>query len=108
MAWKQTLTVDEAIGYLNSLVECDREVIGLLAETRLPCNEALVNHPTAQTVPADLANQDTGSVIGLLGILNGMFGIDEHGWGAIAAVYENDGITLIRFTRTDAPNIKRP
>jgi len=92
MAAAATLEVTDAmIRYLNELVKTDPEAMCQLAETRVPCNEALANHPTVQV--------SAGNVVGLIGILNGFLGVDHDGWGFLCAEYNDEG-KLIKFKRT--------
>ncbi len=72
------------VDYLNELLELDRPAIAALIANRVPCNEALSNHPTCQA-----GRQHGGYNVGLLGLLNGLCGVDDKSWGAIAAVYDN-------------------
>jgi len=95
-----TLTVDTAIEFLNELLRADPQAVSALIETRVPCNQELADHPTVQVRSYGL---NGGYQVGLLGILNGLFGVDEEGWGPIAAQYdENDDTTVIGFVRSDA------
>ena len=93
------VTVDTAIAVLNRALEADPKVISDLVAARLPCNEALADDPTVQC-------GEWGGVpltVGLLGIINGIFGADERGTGYICAVYDNEDDELIaRFQRTPA------
>lgn len=95
MPWNP-VTPDDAITYLNELVKLDPKAMNALVETRHPCNQALADHPTAQVATS---NGGLASV-GLLGILNGLFGVDEDGWGPITANFDNDG-ALTNFTKTE-------
>ena len=87
MQQRSSVTIQEVVDYLNELMELDRVAVGALINNRVPCNQALAEHPTCQ-----VRAQDGGHVVGLLGILNGMFGVDGEGWGALA----------IAFSPTDA------
>ena len=100
MSWNP-VTVDAAIAYLNELVKLDPKAMHALVETRHSCNQALADHPTAQVATS---NGGLASV-GLLGILNGLFGVDEDGWGPITANFDDQGI-LTSFTRTDPRKTK--
>jgi len=73
----------KVIDYLNELVELDREAMQELVDGRVDCNNQFAEH----------------SVVGMLGVLNGLFGIDPDGCGPIAAVFEDDG-TLTGFVCT--------
>jgi hypothetical protein len=76
----EAITVDQAIDALNSMLEADPRAISALVAQRVPCTRALADHPTAQV------GDDHGVLlIGLLGVLNGIFGKDEGGWGYISA-----------------------
>lgn len=65
--------VNEIVEFLNILLKIDHDAIQELFEAR-----------------------------GLLGLLNGYFGIYDEGphkgWGPIMAVYDHDSKTLIRFS----------
>jgi hypothetical protein len=102
------ITIDQAIELLNQAVLTDREAIAALISNRVSCNEALANHPTIQVVAIINKTRACGKSepglnieryeVGLLGILNGLFGIDENGWGFIVAHYDDSG-TLLGFKK---------
>ena len=69
------------IDTLNGLVKLDREAIEKLILHRVECNEELSNHPTVQ-VRQEQKNEYS---LGTLGLLNGLVGIQDDGWGYIAA-----------------------
>jgi len=81
------LIADRIIEVLNSALEADPAAVYALVESRVPCNEALADHPTIQV----LAEGGTYGV-GLLGILNGLAGTQvvkgRPGWGRISAVFQ--------------------
>jgi hypothetical protein len=85
--------VDDAVDALNSMLVADPAAMQNLLGYRVPCNEALANHPTCQ-VGGELEHR----FVRMLGIINGIFGKDERGWGYIAANLD-DG-KLVRFQRT--------
>lgn len=85
------VTPADAVAYLNELVRLDRPAMHALVESRVPCQEALADHPTVQVV-----SDGEDAVVGFLGVLNGLFGTDAEGWGAIAAVFDEQG-DLLRF-----------
>lgn len=94
MTIRETVTIDDVIKYLNELVYLDRKAIETLSDFRVDCNEKIANHPTVQVV-----QKDNKFSVGLIGLLNGLFGIREDGWGEITAVYIDD--MLWHFERTD-------
>lgn len=90
---KQQITIDEVIEFLNSLIAIDASAVAELVKTHVPCNEALAEHPTVQA-----STDFYGCNVGMLGIINGMFGVDERSWGPICWVTENG--KPVRFQRT--------
>ncbi len=100
----------EAIAVLNEMHALDPTVLPAMIENRVPCNAELADHPTAQ-VCALSEFPDNGSSksfeIGLLGVLNAIFGINSKGSGYISAVYADkaqDGDKLLRFEAVPVQN----
>ncbi len=77
------------IDFLNELVAIDREAIEKLIEFRVPCNQALADHPTVQ-----VESVGYGPRVGLLGLLNGLVGANAAGWGYVMAEFEGDAENL--------------
>jgi hypothetical protein len=94
------LSVDKAIEILNSIVEVDRSALSNLINQRVLCNEILAGHLTVQVSCVNGENK-----VGLLGILNGLFGTfdsgNKAGWGPITMNVEDDGVTIINFKKTE-------
>lgn len=87
--------IDTAIEVLNRIHAADPEVLPVLIAQRVKCNEAVAADPTVQV------HWHEGYKcwqVGLLGILNGIYGIQEGGGGYIGAHYDDDGI-LVEFIR---------
>ena len=80
---------EAVVAYLNELLELDRPAVAALISNRVPCNEALADHPTCQ-----VGKQHGGFNVGMLGLLNGLCGFYEDGprkgFGPIAAEFEDD------------------
>ena len=72
------------IDFLNQVNDIDPSVLPALIAYRVPCNEELGEHLTIQT-----GKTDDGYEVGILGILNGLFGVQDDGWGYIAAHYKD-------------------
>jgi hypothetical protein len=84
-------TAQRLVDFLNDALQTDPSAISLLVNNRVPCNQAMLEHPTIQC----------GTItVGLLGLLNGFVGVYDEGkrkgWGAIAAITEEDG-RIVRF-----------
>ncbi len=92
--------IDQAIEVLNRVNEADPTVLPLLIDYRVPCNRAVADDPTVQVGVHD----DVWSV-GVLGIVNGIVGIDTNGSGFIAAHYDDDGV-LTHFVRLSAEDAR--
>lgn len=86
--------IDYVIDQLNEIVKHDPNALYALIKQRVPCNDELLNHPTVQCGKHDGCWQ-----VGVLGLINGIIGVNDDGWGFICAVVE-DGDTLTGFKRT--------
>ena len=82
----------ELVDYLNDLVELDKSAINALVNHRVPCNESLDKHPTVQAF-----GPDNNVTIGMLGILNGLCGVNNKGRGPIEAVCDKTSLKLKSF-----------
>jgi len=94
---KASITPDDAVDLLNNMLLRDPGATAILIGSRHQVNAAMDAHPT-------LITQETKEgvpTLGLLGVLNGLFGFDEvHQRGVIVAVYD-DNDRLDRFVRGD-------
>lgn len=83
--------IDHAVDVLNRIHNADPTVLPALISYRVQCNEMIADDPTVQV---GSIKEDKGRwEVGLLGIINGIFGTDETGWGYIAANLEDGVIT---------------
>lgn len=84
----QQVTVGHVLEVLNGAVKTDPQAMRALIETRVPCNQALLDHPDIQVLTAP-SGADHAGLVGFLGMLNGLFGkATMDGRGPIAAVFE--------------------
>ena len=107
MALKQSISpavVDHTIAFLNSLVEIDPEALAALIETRVPCNKDLADHPTVQVQVVE--GKEGFYELGFLGVLNGILGANDKGWGFVCAVLDDDK-RVVKFKRTP-PQAAKP
>ena len=74
--------IDYAILTLNDSIRSDHDAMLALVNSRVPVNKGLANHPTIQV------GQD--STLGVMGLINGLFGIKDDGYGYIAMDCETD------------------
>lgn len=95
-------SLDNAIEVLNRINEQDPTVLPELFAYRVPCNVGVANDPTVQV---GFVNDDIESnqyEVGLLGILNGLFGLDSQGWGYIVAVMDDNSMRIKEFRKSYA------
>lgn len=105
MPIRESVTIDEAVSFLNELTNIDPAAMQAFVLTRVPCNDALADHPTVQVL--DGGDDGLGPKVGTLGILNGLFGTDSHGYGPIAADFivpekARGRVTLLSFSNRAA------
>lgn len=89
---EKQVTLTHALSVLNRIHALDPTVMPALIGYRVPCNDALAADPTVQ-----VGSSGEKYEVGLLGILNGLFGVDENDWGFIYARFDKDK-NLIEFT----------
>lgn len=85
--------IDDTIKYINELIEIDRIAIAALIANRVPCNQQLADHSTVQVYA-----QHGGYLVGMLGILNGLFGICENGLGPIVFIFKDGNLMMVGKT----------
>ncbi|MHC5544538.1 hypothetical protein ACYOEI_40425 [Singulisphaera rosea] len=86
-------TIEDAVRVLNEAYERDPEAVARLVTSRVSCNEHLADHPLILSGK----DEDQRSVVGMIGLLNGIFGDAKQ---AVGASYEFDGdgsLTLVGF-----------
>jgi len=83
---RESVTIAECIELLNSAVEADPSALTALTCLRVCCNQRLAGHPSIQ-VGFGEGSASGFMQVGLLGILNGLFGAD----GPEAGPYEGHG-----------------
>ncbi len=76
------------VEYLDELIKIDPKAMQALVEARVPCGDALSDHPTVQ---CGIRKDGEGAEVGLIGILNGLCGALEDGYGAVSVIVEQDG-----------------
>lgn len=86
---RNEVTVEQVVELLNAALKLDDVAVTNLLQTRVACNKALANHQTIQVSLQPHSEKEFE--IGILGFLNGLFGIDEQSWGAIAAELDPAG-----------------
>lgn len=94
--------IDRAVEVLNEALAADRTIVDQMFRSEWPCNEALAEHPTIQVGPTFWADGDH-TVCRLLGIINGIFGVDAGNRGPISMQVngaDEDPPGVVEFLRT--------
>lgn len=118
----ETMT-DRAVEVLNRVHEADPTVLPALIAYRVPCNEVVADDPAvvvgvteaerllgrdvhaeARGSTADTLDAPPRFMVGLLGIVNGILG--DRPEDQVAAVFDDDDVTLLRFKRYVDPKDK--
>ena len=89
------VSVYDAVNLLNQLLKMDQDAISELVEIRVKINDLVADHPTVTVLPS---KQNEKCSLGLLGVLNGLFGFNDTDKGRIRAVNDSfDSSKIIRF-----------
>lgn len=94
---KNEITIQETVDFLNEILKVDPVAITALFSLRTACNKDLADHGTVQVG----ALSKSYFQVGMIGVLNGLFGVDDYGWGRISADYDNGTIKGFRLLTTD-------
>ncbi len=100
---KENVTLKETAEFLNELLKTDPMAINALFNLRVYCNQPLSEHPTVQVGCQGKDNHKVCQV-GFIGILNGLFGTDEKGWGHLSIHMDNGAI--VSFDILDDAKVK--
>lgn len=90
--------IDQAIDILNSALEVDSDAINRLFVYSIAINGELLTHPTIQC-----GTKHGISYMRVLGLINGLFGVDDNQYGHIDAECDNEG-TIQNFCRYSKGN----
>lgn len=96
------VSAEQAVKILNEAFQADPEAIRRMIYSPVTVNDQIANHPTIQVGQKkkpgrtaigpdgifELPSNETVSTLGVIGLLNGIFGIDENGQGPIASLYD--------------------
>ena len=109
---KDDVKLGEVIDFLNSLLNLDKNAVTALFSARTYCNNKIGAHPTVQIQEEPFSNilafDENDNMlhytVGILGILNGLFGVFEEGsytgCGPITAIWDEKEELLLGFKKT--------
>lgn len=103
------MTAQQIVDLLNELLALDPVAINSLVKNRVPCNQALADHPTVTVDDGVWESGESWFTVGLLGILEGVAGID----GKLIASIDDDekgivGFKLIEFSDVNREPVQHP
>lgn len=87
--------VEDVVKFLNEVLDLSPRAIAEIFSNRVPCSQELADHPSVQVEKFG----DGPFRVGPLGILNGLFGTDSRGWGAIAGIVTKDVLAGFVLTK---------
>ena len=103
---EETVAVKDVVAMLNEIHQIDLVLTANMVLHRYPCNKGIRDHKTIQAHCYGDASLENPKV-GLLGILNSLFGIDKNHFGAIAANFKEENGPLLGFKMTNTDDITR-
>lgn len=87
------ITPADAVAVLNRILEADRAAVSeLVLRSKVRCNEKLANDSTVQ-----VKQRNGWCEVGLLGVVNGLFGVDAKVYGPIVAIVTGGPVHVVRF-----------
>jgi hypothetical protein len=90
--WELKKLLAEAfVTVLNRALESDPDAIRALFAHRVECNEKLADDPSIQV----RALEGEATTLGMLGLINGLVGTTDDGFGLIATEVEKDDLNHI-------------
>lgn len=92
---KQSVTPQDVCDLLNELLKLDYDCANGLISYRQQCNEAVAAH---QSIQVQQYKDDKFPKVGIVGVLNGIFGIRDDGMGAICFEIDNGNILGFKLT----------
>jgi hypothetical protein len=96
------ITAEHVVKILNEALALDYDAVYALVENRVPTAK-FIDHPTIQVMKQVNPNAPHYNeyVVGLIGILNGLFPVSSDGYGVFAAKYSSIDDRLIEFIIRD-------
>lgn len=88
----KSLMAEWFVMVLNRALESDPDAISELFAYRVECNDKLADDPTIQVKARDGEHP----TVGAFGVINGILGATDDGFGFIAMEVEDDGSNRIR------------
>jgi len=84
----EKVTLDDVCKLFNDLLEKDPDCVKQLVTQRVRCNRDVADHPTVQVT--NYEKDDKTFSVGILGVINGLFGMNENGDGMFGMEIDDD------------------
>lgn len=94
---RMSVTPRDVVALLNEINAFDPVLARGLVENRVPCNAAIADHPSIQVNE----QADGSTAVGVLGVLNGLFGTTSRRFGIIAAEMDESTGQVLCFKLTE-------
>jgi hypothetical protein len=94
---KKSITPQDVCDLFNELLKLDSQAVNDLVNSRVKCNGAVADHPFVQV--QQLPGAEFPSV-GIIGVINGLFGIQANGMGVFCANIDDKTNKVIGFKLT--------
>ena len=94
MSIKQSITVQDICVLLNEMLVLDYSCVHSLVMHRVICNEEIEDH---ETIQVQQHKNDEHCKVGMIGILNGVFGIEK---GRCPICYEIEDGRILKFKQS--------
>lgn len=88
----ESITAQHAVKVLNEALKADPTAMNKLFFTRVACTEELSQHPTIQVRGYETGNEPQPPNVGVLGLINGIFGVNDRNYGFVCMVLEDGKI----------------
>jgi len=85
---KLDVSIEHVVEFLNEALKIDRIAISSLLTASVVCNRDMSDHWSVQAWEAD---ENGDYHVRMIGVINGIFGVDEEGWGGISAIVDTVG-----------------
>jgi hypothetical protein len=84
----KSITAEDVCRLLNEFLDADPKCANALLSHRIKCNKKIANH---RTIQVQQFGRQRYPRVGIIGLLNGMFGIRKDGRGALCADIGKNG-----------------
>ena len=81
---KESVTLIDVADFFSQLLQIDEDAVNAIFSIRVGCNDFMACHPSVQVAKLS----ENYFLVGLIGLINGIFGADQYGWGHFSVKYD--------------------